>query len=68
MSVGWQRINLNKLKMMFLVGKSRNSGETAAVLCIQEIRCAFVKSAQATECKVSLGSSWQQGFMQHFAQ
>lgn len=42
-----------KLKMVFLMGNSRYSGGTAAVLCVQELCCAFVKSAWVTECKVS---------------
>lgn len=61
------RINLKKPKVMFLMGKSRATGETADDLCIQEICCAFPKSAWVTECKVSLGSSWRQGFIQHFS-
>lgn len=61
------RINLKKPKAMFLMGKSRDTGGTAADLCTQEIRCAFLKSAWVTECKLSLGSSWRQGFIQHFS-
>lgn len=67
MSVGWQRINLSKMKMLLLMGEFRDAGETAATLPIQELCCAFVKSAWLTECKVSLGSSWQQGFIEHFS-
>lgn len=64
MSVGWQRINLNKLKILFLMGKSRSTAETASFrnCTIQEI------------CQTSL-DYWIQvffvlkarGFQQHFS-